>query len=166
MLSFSEPWKCYIHEMALSEIHTDLTSAMDKQGPSLRTPYGVMKCYLGCGEAETELGVHEAWLIHPCRDKSYFEPIFYFSLSVWKSESVKKCSWGLNSNVENGTINKTPCNPWTILIIQSILANGSKDLRPKPWKKHFLVRVLGFDIPFPPQADIVLIYWWSGINDA
>lgn len=60
MLSFSELWKCYIHEMALSEIHTDLTSAMDKQGPSLRTPYGVMKCYLGCGEAETELGVHEA----------------------------------------------------------------------------------------------------------
>ena len=42
------------------EIHTDLTSAMDKQGPSLRTPYGLMKCYLGCGEAETELGVHEA----------------------------------------------------------------------------------------------------------
>lgn len=40
-----------------SQRYTDLTSAMDKQGPSLRTPYGVMKCYLGCGEAETG-GVH------------------------------------------------------------------------------------------------------------
>lgn len=46
--------------MALSEIHADFTSAMGKQGPSLRAPYGVMKCYLGCGEAEAELGVHEA----------------------------------------------------------------------------------------------------------
>ena len=152
--------------MALSDIHADFTLAMDKQRPSLRAPYGVMKRCLGCGEAEAELGVHEAWMTHPCRDKSYFEPIFLLFPKCLKIRECEKMLLSIEIQRRNGTINKTPCNPWTILIIQSIHANGSKDLRPKPWKKHFLVRALGFDIPFPPQADIVLIYRWSGIHDA
>lgn len=57
ILSFSEPWKCYTHKMAHSDIHIDLTLAVDKYGPSLRTPYGVMKCYLGFGEAKAALGI-------------------------------------------------------------------------------------------------------------
>ena len=43
--------------MAHSDIHIDLTLAIDKYRPSLRTPYGVMKCYLGFGEAKAALGI-------------------------------------------------------------------------------------------------------------
>lgn len=45
------------HEMAHSEIHTDLVSAIDKQVPSTKKPYRVMKCYLGSDEAKAALGI-------------------------------------------------------------------------------------------------------------